>query len=227
MFLSMLGCQILRFWLLLCFCVSIQATGFEPIILLLPQRLASAILAQCPIERWWDTTHTFYIVEREMTVTPRDFHRMIGLRCDSVTINLDGKSGTRLVIDLLGRSYSLDTIYYFNIKVDYHPLPQEMAMYCAQMARAFLLYIIGAYLFPNRGQTVSLRWLAFFHDFKVASGANQGQACLAYLYSCLDTLSLGVLCQLVGPWKLLEVIFFLFSLMISQKCIGPFGKLVN
>ena len=48
---------------------------------------------------------------------------MIGLRCDSVTINLDGKSGTRLVIDLLGRSYSLDTIYYFNIKVNYHPLP--------------------------------------------------------------------------------------------------------
>ena len=32
-----------------------------------------------------------------------------------------------------------------------------------------------------------------------------GQACLAYLYFSLDTLSRGTLYQLMGPWKLLEV----------------------
>ena len=81
------------------------------------------------------------------------------------------------------------------------------------MARAFLLYILGAYLFANRGHTISLRWLALFRDFEVAKEANWGQVCLAYLYSCLDTLSQGTLCQLVGPWKLLEVSFFPFSLV--------------
>jgi len=42
----------------------------------------------------------------------------------------------------------------------------------AQMARAFLLYILGVYLFANGGQTVSLRWLALFHDFRDVGGAN-------------------------------------------------------
>ena len=58
---------------------------------------------------------------------------------------------------------------------------------------------------------VSLRWLALFRDFKDAEGANQGQTCLVYLYSCLDTLNRGTLHQLVGPQKPLEVSFFLFS----------------
>ena len=47
------------------------------IISLLPERPASATLVQCLIERWWDTTHTFHIVGREMTV-------MLGL----VSLNL-------------------------------------------------------------------------------------------------------------------------------------------
>ncbi|KAK9997976.1 hypothetical protein SO802_017579 [Lithocarpus litseifolius] len=42
----------------------------------------------------------------------------------------------------------------------------------ARMARAILLYIFGAYLFANGGQTVSLKWLAPFRDFEDAWGAN-------------------------------------------------------
>ena len=76
---------------------------------------------------------------------------MTGLRCDGAIINLEVKLGTRLVIDLLKRRYSLDTIRYFNIEVDYRPLPQETAMDYARMARAFLIYILGAYLFANEG----------------------------------------------------------------------------
>ena len=101
----------------------IRAVGFKPIIHLLPERLASTILEQYLVERWWDTIHTFYIVEREMTVTPHDFHHMTSLRCDDAVINLKGESGTQLAIDLLGRRYSTDTIRYYNIEVDYRPLP--------------------------------------------------------------------------------------------------------
>ena len=79
------------------------------------------------------------------------------------------------------------------------------------MARAFLLYLLRAYLSTNGGQTVSLRWLVLFRDFERAQNANWGQACLAYLYSSLDMLSRGTLCQLVGPWKLLKLSFFYLS----------------
>ena len=83
------------------------------------------------------------------------------------------------------------------------------------MVRAFLLHLLGAYLFTNGGQMVSLRWLTLFQDFADTRRANWGQACLAYLYSTLDTLSWGTLRQLVRSWKLLEV----SSLFISCNFI--------
>ena len=46
----------------------IREAGFEHIISLLPKNSTSATLVQCVIERLWDTTHTFHIAEREMTV---------------------------------------------------------------------------------------------------------------------------------------------------------------
>ena len=101
----------------------IHVAGLEPIICLLPERSTSTILVQSLTERWWDTTHTFHIANREMTVTPHDFHRMISLRCDGAIINLEGESGTQLVIDLLGRRCSTNMICYFDIKVDYRLLP--------------------------------------------------------------------------------------------------------
>ena len=48
----------------------IRAADFEPIIQLLMERSASAILVQTLAERWWDTTHTFHIADREITITP-------------------------------------------------------------------------------------------------------------------------------------------------------------
>ena len=40
------------------------------------------------------------------------------------------------------------------------------------MVRAFLLYILGAYLFANGGETMSLKWLVLFRDFSEAWEAN-------------------------------------------------------
>ena len=48
----------------------IHAADFKPIIQLLMERSASAILVQTLAERWWDTTHTFHIADREITITP-------------------------------------------------------------------------------------------------------------------------------------------------------------
>ena len=71
----------------------IQMAGFKPIIVLLSEKSASATLVQCLIERWWDTTHTFHIAEREMMVAPYDFYCMIGLSFEGAIISLDSVSG--------------------------------------------------------------------------------------------------------------------------------------
>ena len=46
---------------------------FEPLMRLLLESSASGVLWQVLAERWWDTTHTFHITEREMTMTPHEF----------------------------------------------------------------------------------------------------------------------------------------------------------
>ena len=82
------------------------------------------------------------------------------------------ESGTQLGIDFLEKRYTTKTIHYFDIEANYRPLPQVAADDCAQMASAFLLYLLGAFLFANGRQPVSLRWLALFHYFKEARKAN-------------------------------------------------------
>ena len=174
---------------------------------------------QCLIERWWDTTYTFHITKREMMVTPYDFYHMTGLSFKRAIINLDSVSGIQLGLDMLGTKYSIEIIHYFDLVSDYMLLPQRIMEEHVWMARAFLLHLLGAYLFTNDGKTVSLRWLTLFQDFANAWRANWGQACLAYLYSTLDTLSRGTLRQLVGPWKLLEVSY------LSISCIFIYSLL--
>ena len=88
----------------------IWEAGFEPIIDILLEKSANATLVQCFIERWWDTTHTFHIAKREMTVIPYDFHHMT---------SLDGASGIQLCLNMLGRKYSTKTIRYFDLVSNY------------------------------------------------------------------------------------------------------------
>ena len=101
----------------------IQEVGLEPIIGLLLEKSMSVTLVQCLIERWWDTTHTFHISKREMTVTPYDFYRMTNLSFEGAIISLDGVSGIQLDLDILGRKYSTETICYFDLVSYYILLP--------------------------------------------------------------------------------------------------------
>ena len=105
--------------------------SFEPVLRLLLESHASAILVQSLVERWWNPTHTFHIAKREMIVTPYDFHRMTCLRCDGLLINLEGESSIQLGIDLLGWRHMTKTVCYFDLKMDHRPLPQEMPKDCA------------------------------------------------------------------------------------------------
>lgn len=170
----------------------VNVVGFGPFICLFLEGAASGILVQALVERLWDITHTFHIVEREIIVT-HDFHQMTSLRSYGSSINLEGEFGIQLAIDLLGRAYPSECIRHFYMERDYKPHSSATPDDHAQMAKAFMIYVVGAYLFANGGQLVSLRWLALFRDFDQAREANWGHACLAYLYSVMDTSSWGTL----------------------------------
>lgn len=143
----------------------VSAAVFKPVIHLIPERSASAVLAQTVVKKWWDTTHTFHIAGQKMTITPYDFHRMTGLWFNGVLISLENESGVWLGADLLGRRYATETIRYTDLKVNFMHCPQGTAKKWLQMARAFLLFLVGTYLFTTGGQMVFLRWLALFRDF--------------------------------------------------------------
>jgi len=87
------------------------------------EMFANAILAQTLAERSWDTTHTFHIANREMTITPHDFYYMTTLWFDGVPISLKDESGTQLGAELLGRRYTIETIHYIDLEVDFMHLP--------------------------------------------------------------------------------------------------------
>lgn len=72
----------------------ICVVDFEPIIHLLPKGSTSAILVKTLAERWWHTTHTLHFANREMNMTPYDFHHMTNLWCDVALINLESELGT-------------------------------------------------------------------------------------------------------------------------------------
>ena len=110
-----------------------------------------------------------------MTIILHDFHRMIGLWFDGVSICLKDELGIQLGAVLLGSRYAIETIYYIDLETDFMHHLLGMAVECLQMARVFLLYLLMVYLFANGGQTLSLRWLAFFQDFERSLVTNWGR----------------------------------------------------
>ena len=134
-----------------------HAANFENIMHLLLKGASSGILVQVITKRWWDTTNTFHVAKREMTVTSHDFHRMTSLRSNGPIIDLEGESGIQLGIDLLGCRYSSERIHYFDLETNYKPLSKATPDDCAQMVKVFLHFLLRAYLFANGRKMVSLR----------------------------------------------------------------------
>ena len=76
---------------------------------------------------------------------------MTGLQFDGVSISLEDESGIRLGANLLGRRYDIEIIRYTNLEENFMDRLQGTFEECIWMARVFLLYLLGAYLFANGG----------------------------------------------------------------------------
>ena len=185
-----------------------EAAGFGPFILLLTVVRVDRAVLTALAERWWDTTNTFHFQFEEMTVTPLDFAAITGLRVGGEPIPYDAS----LVLDdsallwFLGRvprqSGGMAAYGQFVEYWDHEPADDEEA---ARMARAYLLYLFGASLYPNRRSRVHLSYLAGLVDLRQAGRFDWGGSALCTLYCLLGASSRGVGNTVGGYWRVVEV----------------------
>jgi Plant mobile domain len=186
----------------------VEAAGFGPFVQLLGVVRVDRAVLTALTERWWDTTNTFHFRFGEMTITPLDFAAITGLRVGGDPIPYDSS----LVFDdtalrwFLGRvprhSGGMATYGQFVVYWNHEPRDDVEA---AQMARAYLLYLFGASLFPNRRSRVHLCYLAGLVDLRAAGRFDWGGSALCTLYCFLGAASRGVGNTVGGYWRVVEV----------------------
>ena len=174
-------------------------------------------------ERWWDTTHTFHIAGREYTMTPYDFYRLTGLRMRGRRFSFELTEADRkaLTLRLLGVPCPSATLKYPALLAAYSQRGQDTAEDRTQMARAFILYLLGAFLVANSAQTVEPGWLLALDDLTAAREYGWGSAVLSHLYATMDSLS-RLVSDPTGCWRLWGVRYFISSLFFFSFFFSSF-----
>ncbi|KAI8529994.1 hypothetical protein RHMOL_Rhmol11G0019500 [Rhododendron molle] len=143
-----------------------------------------------------------------MTVTPLDFAVITGLRVGGEpipfdpSINLDDTASEWFLGRVPRHSGGVAEYGQFTKYWDHEPADDVEA---AQMARAYLLYLFGASLFPFRRSRVHLSYLAGQVDLRPARQYDWGGAALCTLYCFLGAASRGVGDTIGGYWRVIEV----------------------
>jgi hypothetical protein len=205
----------------------VKLASFRPMV----ENLAGSWSLKCVVlylsQRWWDTTHTFHIVGREMTMTPLDKYQLTGLNVSGHTIRFPEDGGPLDEI-YLGYSSGSSTISVPSLFADFDSRPQDTLDEQLLMGRAFLMYLLGNTIVCNSSQTIFVKWLHFFEDLDMTVKYNWGGLALVHLYVNMDTISRGITTSLMGYWRLWEVFFSnlpLYSLIFmfilsSDTCIA-------
>jgi hypothetical protein len=190
----------------------VDASGFTIFIRLLTVTRTDRRLIRALVERWWDTTNTFHFRFGEMTITPLDFAAITGLRVGGEPIPFDSELylDTAAVEHYLGRRPGgIEPGVRYTVLVDFWDHEPGSEEETRQMARAYLLYLFGASLFPNRQGVVHLGWLPALESLETAGRFDWGGAGLCTVYCFLGCVCRGVGTSLGGYWRVLEVKFCL------------------
>ncbi|GMY11562.1 protein MAIN-LIKE 1-like isoform X6 [Fagus crenata] len=155
------------------------------------------------VERFWDTTNTFHLPQvGEMTMTPRDFSTITGLRMGGrrLLVDYDILSHPNTIQSALGSTFSLlgDCVRLaslYKLFANQHPSTNEELGHCV---RAFMLYLCGSALMPNTGDTVSLSILPSLEDIDQLGSFDWGGVAYATLFHFVVQYSLCALKSLGG-----------------------------
>ncbi|KAI8549169.1 hypothetical protein RHMOL_Rhmol06G0005500 [Rhododendron molle] len=202
----------------------VDTAGFREFILTLtvPVRNDHAVLVALA-ERWRDTSNTFHLPPGEMKVMPSDFAAITGLRVGGEPIPFDsGIHADPAALEWFlgevpqverGAARYAQFIRYLKKK----PNNEHEE---AQMARAYLLYMFGASLFPGRGSTVHLSYLPALRDLRTASRFNWGGAALGAAYQFFGDASRNGQ-SMASYWRVWELWAYEVLRMYPPECKHP------
>ncbi|KAI8572489.1 hypothetical protein RHMOL_Rhmol01G0203200 [Rhododendron molle] len=190
---------------------AVALAGFERLILGFRLPKAELGLTTALVERWWDTTNTFHLLEAgEMTITPGDFALLTGLRVGGDPLPIDPRIHERRgAFDyLLGKTPTVSesshiTYTWLREQFDHTGILTEVSL--PQLVWAFLLYLLGQTLFCNKENSVHVQFLAALVDLETIAEFDWGTPALATLYGHLSACSRGVSLSLGGHHRVLEL----------------------
>lgn len=164
------------------------------------------------VERWREETHTFHLPFGEVTITLEDVNVLLGLKIGGKPIT--GRSNYNwfeVVTDLLGIRPANTDLKAGNLKLSwlkdhFQGPPEEEGANLQQRIRAYLLYLFGTVLFPDKsGSTVSVLFIPLLAELNEVDDYSWGSAALACMYRNLCKASETGVDQIAGPLILLQL----------------------
>ncbi|ONI09437.1 hypothetical protein PRUPE_5G238200 [Prunus persica] len=192
----------------------VQEAGFLPFLSILGHgKKGDRPLLVALAERWWDTTHTFHFDEvGEMTMTPTDFSAITGLRVGGKRLQYDFEmyKNKNKVVKLFGKPIAdllagERRVPYDSLCTPYwnkHPKDDKEA---DQIARAFILCLIGSSFLNDKSHYVSMHYAPSLEKVSDIGNYDWGGAALACLYRSMDSCSRGRSASMGGYWRAWEV----------------------
>ncbi|XP_058223034.1 protein MAINTENANCE OF MERISTEMS-like [Rhododendron vialii] len=183
----------------------VRVAGFGEFVSVLTRASNDRQVVRALADRWWDTTNSFHFSFGEMMVTPLDFAAITDLRVEGDPIPYDATAGRdpKLQRRLLGyklRAKKGDTPYPQLLEFWTEPL--ESRVQEEQMARCFLVYVLGVSLFPNRRNRVHLSFLQALRNIEEIAHFDWGGTALGACYAFMGSLSQEAGKSLGGYWRL-------------------------
>ncbi|KAI8571324.1 hypothetical protein RHMOL_Rhmol01G0110900 [Rhododendron molle] len=158
-----------------------------------------------------------------MTVTPADFAAITGLRVGGEPIPFDSDiQNDRVTLEwFLGDAPKIEEgMAKYEQFTKYLKKEVTTEQEAEKMARAYLLYLFGATLYPNRRSRVHLSYLPALRDLRTASRFDWGGAALGTAYVFLGNSSRTGK-STAGYWRVWELWAYEVLRMYPPQCKHP------
>lgn len=143
------------------------------------------------VERWWDTMYIFYLPCGELGFTPLDWIMLTGLSIgvgdpppynDEYTLKVAKALFFSDISDFDWKSKRIrwSFLKYFFANQLEAVLVDDIIT--ERIVRAFFLFFLGEFLFPNNVSVVIFGWLAVFDDLDRVTTSDWGSLSVALMY---------------------------------------------